>query len=67
MEKEFDDEVFTPVLNVDLKIPSDILNVKLLSEIEELKPFGMGNEQPLFLTENFVIVNSDIIGKDKHT
>ena len=65
MEKEFDDEVFTPFLNVDLKIPSDILNVKLLGEIDRLKPFGMGNEQPLFLTENFVIVNSDIIGKDK--
>ena len=65
IEKEFDEEIFTPVLKVDLKIPSDILNVSLLDEIDKLKPFGMGNEQPLFLTENFVIVNSDIIGKDR--
>ena len=65
IEKEFDDNIFVPVLNIDLKIPSDILNVKLLDEIDKLKPFGMGNEQPLFLTVNFVIVNSDIIGKDK--
>ncbi|HPD73802.1 MAG TPA: single-stranded-DNA-specific exonuclease RecJ [Patescibacteria group bacterium] len=65
IEKEFDDDIFVPVLNIDLKIPSDILNVKILDEIDKLKPFGMGNEQPLFLTENFVIVNSDIIGKDK--
>lgn len=65
IENEFDDEIFTPVLNIDLKIPAEILNVKILDEIDKLKPFGMGNEQPLFLTENFVIVNSDIIGKDK--
>jgi len=65
IEKEFDDDIFVPVLNIDLKIPSDILNVKILDDIDKLKPFGMGNEQPLFLTENFVIVNSDIIGKDK--
>ena len=65
IEKEFDDEIFVPVLNIDLKIPSDILNVKILDEIDKLKPFGMGNEQPLFLTENFVIVNCDIIGKDR--
>lgn len=65
IDKEFDDDIFTPVIKVDLKIPSNVLNVKILDEIDKLKPFGMGNEQPLFLTENFVIVNSDIIGKDK--
>jgi len=65
IENEFDDEIFIPVLNIDLKIPSDILHVKILDEIDKLKPFGIGNEQPLFLTENFVIVSCDIIGKDK--
>jgi single-stranded-DNA-specific exonuclease len=64
-ESRIDDKFLTPTLNIDMKIPTGIINEKLLSEIEKMKPFGIGNEQPLFVSENLGIVNSDIIGKDK--
>lgn len=65
IEKEFGEDIFVPVLNIDLKIPGKDVNLELLGEIEKLKPFGMGNEQPLFLSENLGVVNCDIIGKDR--
>lgn len=65
IEKEFNEDIFVPVLNVDLKIPASVVNTSLLDEIDKLKPFGMGNEQPIFLSENLTVVNCDIIGKDR--
>ncbi|MBW6441426.1 single-stranded-DNA-specific exonuclease RecJ [Patescibacteria group bacterium] len=65
IEKEFDEDVFVPVLNIDLKIPSEIINIKILDEIDKLKPFGMGNDQPILLSEGLGVVSCDIIGKDK--
>lgn len=64
IEKKFDNDVFNPVLDIDLKIPSDIIGVNLLEEIEKMEPFGMGNEQPVFLSEGLGIVSCDVIGKD---
>ncbi|MFH1899062.1 MAG: single-stranded-DNA-specific exonuclease RecJ [Patescibacteria group bacterium] len=64
-ESKIEERFLTPTLNVDMKIPTDIINEKLLNEIERMEPFGIGNEQPLFVSEAFGIVNSDIIGKDK--
>ena len=64
IEKKFDNDVFNPVLDIDLKIPSDIVSVNLLEEIEKMEPFGMGNEQPVFLSEGLGVVSCDVIGKD---
>lgn len=64
-ESKIDEKFLTPTLNVDMKIPVGIINEKLLNEIEKMKPFGIGNEQPLFVSEDLGIVNADIIGKDK--
>jgi single-stranded-DNA-specific exonuclease len=49
-----------------MKIPADIINERLLTEIEKMKPFGIGNEQPLFVSEDFGLVNVDVIGKDRN-
>jgi len=64
IKKKFDNDVFNPVLDIDLKIPSDIVSVNLLEEIEKMEPFGMGNEQPVFLSEGLGVVSCDVIGKD---
>lgn len=65
IEKKFDSDVFNPVLDIDLKISSDIISVNLLEEIEKMEPFGMGNEQPVFLSEGLGVVSCDVIGKDR--
>ena len=65
IEKEFKDDIFVPILDIDLKIPASAVTTNLLDEIDKLKPFGMGNEQPVFLSENLGVVGADIIGKDR--
>lgn len=64
-ESKIDDKFLTPTINIDMKIPANIINERLLNEIEKMKPFGIGNEQPLFVSEDLGIVNADVIGKDK--
>jgi len=65
VEKEFKDEIFIPILDVDIEVPVEIITTDILDKIDGLKPFGMGNPQPLFLTKGLGIVSCDIIGKDK--
>ena len=65
ISKEFNDEVFVPVLNIDLEVPGKFVDVNFLENIDKLKPFGTGNEQPVFLSREMGVVNVDIIGKNK--
>lgn len=65
ISKEFNDEVFVPVLNIDLEVPGKFVDVNFLENIDKLKPFGTGNEQPVFLSREMGVVNVDVIGKNK--
>jgi single-stranded-DNA-specific exonuclease len=65
IDKEYKDEIFIPVLDIDLEIPAGIIITELLDKIDELRPFGMGNPQPVFLTKDLGIVSADIIGRDR--
>ncbi len=55
------------VLNIDLELPSQLINFKTLETVQKLKPFGMANPEPTFLTKSMRIESLRIIGKDgKH-
>ncbi len=55
------------VLNIDLEIPSDFISFKTYDLISKLKPFGMANPEPTFITKNLRVEALKIIGKDgKH-
>ena len=55
------------VLNIDLEISSDFINLKTYDLIQKLKPFGMANPEPTFLTKNLIVESLKVIGKDgKH-
>lgn len=55
------------VLNIDLEIPSSFINFKTYDLISKLKPFGMANPEPTFITKNLKVESLKIIGKDgKH-
>jgi len=47
-----------PVVDVDMEVPLSGLDDSLLSEIEKLAPFGNGNPQPLFLSNNLKLKGS---------
>ncbi len=64
-EKNINDKDLVPSINVDLNIPANIINQNLVDSIDKLKPFGLGNEQPVFLTEGLGVSSCDIIGKDR--
>jgi single-stranded-DNA-specific exonuclease len=65
ISKKFDDEIFMPVLDIDLEVPGKFVDLEFLENIDKLKPFGMSNEQPVFLSRDMGVFNVDIIGKNK--
>lgn len=52
-EKNVVKEVDTnPVLNIDCEIHPDDINETLMKFLDQMEPFGAGNEQPIFLIRN---------------
>lgn len=44
-------DLLIPKLDIDMKVKSDKIDLKLLDEMEKLKPFGAKNKSPLFLVK----------------
>ena len=66
-EKYIKDEHLIRTLNVDLKIPLEMANLELIDKIEDLEPFGLGNEEPIFCSDNVNIAAVDKVGReDQH-
>ena len=65
IEEIVTDELLTPSIYIDLKIPLNIIDSDFMQEVNKLKPFGMGNAEPLFLSENVGIANMNVVGKDQ--
>jgi single-stranded-DNA-specific exonuclease len=57
--------VWLPKIKLDAYINSDEINLKLASEIEKLEPFGAGNPQPIFATNNMMITGYKWVGKSE--
>jgi len=48
-------EQLTPVLEVDAELDFSAIDLSLARELEALKPFGIGNPEPLFMTRSVEI------------
>ena len=48
------------------KINFNVINDRLINNINKLQPFGNSNEEPLFCTENVFIKSSKIVGVNKN-
>lgn len=57
-------DLLVPEIKIDLSIPLNLITLNLLDEVDKLKPFGLGNEQPVFVTEGLIITDISKIGKD---
>jgi len=52
-EKNFiKDKDANPILNIDCEINAEDINESLMKFMDQMEPFGVGNEQPLFLVRN---------------
>jgi single-stranded-DNA-specific exonuclease len=65
--KFIDDEMLEKVLNITAELTDDNINAGFVREIEKCKPFGYGNESPVFVFKNLKVINISLVGKEaKH-
>ncbi|MBU2576347.1 MAG: single-stranded-DNA-specific exonuclease RecJ [Nanoarchaeota archaeon] len=55
-----------PHLNIDARLNLDQINFKLIEEVHQLFPYGMGNPRPTFSTNNLRLMDEPKILKEKH-
>ena len=66
-EKSLSKKDLIPTLKIDAKIDLDKINEETMGIINQFEPFGIGNPEPTFLTENLEVVDSRTVGVDgKH-
>jgi single-stranded-DNA-specific exonuclease len=54
---------FIPKVRIDCELDFDTVSPRLIDEIESLKPFGTGNDEPLFMARNVKVSSSKIVGQ----
>ena len=64
MNNNMSEDIFVPILSIDAEIPLTFADSAFLSDINKLKPFGMGNNEPLFLSRNVGIASLNTVGKE---
>jgi single-stranded-DNA-specific exonuclease len=60
------DDMLSKKLKIDMELEFDQLTPKLYETLKEGEPFGIGNPQPVFMTQDVEVVDSRIIGKEKN-
>lgn len=59
------DEFLEPVLDVDLGIPLEIVDANFARKLEKMKPFGIGNKNPVFASFGVGVVGIDVVGRNQ--
>ena len=52
---------------IDAEVGTDEINFELIDDVEKLKPFGQGNDEPLFVIRDLIVREKRTIGTgNKH-
>ena len=65
-EELIQDSMLIPVLQIDMKLPLDTVTLELAKELNKLKPFGIGNNEPVFMSENVGVAAVNYVGKEQN-
>ena len=66
-QKVIGDDLLIPSIDVDMNIPIELVDLAFANELYRLKPFGIGNREPVFLSEGLGVSSLDVVGRDgKH-
>lgn len=61
------EEILAPVIEIETKLDSKDITYQTLEQIRQFEPYGMGNPQPIFLTENMQVEDIRTVGEsNKH-
>ncbi len=63
-DKHVAEEHLVRSLNIDLEIPIELVDVNLYKTISTLEPYGLGNEEPIFVSKNITVSGVDRVGRD---
>jgi single-stranded-DNA-specific exonuclease len=60
------EEDLIPKIYIDMQLPFEYINYKLINEIKILEPYGKGNSKPLFGEKNIRIKKGSLLGAKKN-
>lgn len=59
------DTLLKKTINIDMELKFSDIDEELYKTINQLSPFGMANEKPIFLSKSVVVDNLQFLGKDR--
>ncbi len=59
-------ESITPTLNCDAHLPLDQVTLELYAAVERLQPYGMDNEEPVFVARDVLVRGEVRVLKERH-
>lgn len=62
----FSDDFFDKRLQIDMALPTELINLDTVKTLARLEPYGLGNEKPLFATFKLGVSKIDYIGQQKN-
>ncbi len=66
VSQQITEELLTPRISVDHEVNFDRLNYKFYKILKQMAPFGPGNMDPVFVSENVYVAKTPRIIKEKH-
>lgn len=66
LKKQLQGKKLEPELSIDAQAAPQYLNTSLENVLEGLAPFGKGNSEPLFLTQNLEVTSKKRVGSNKN-
>lgn len=63
---ELSEDDFVPRIWIDVPMPFEYVNEKIVQELKNLEPFGQGNEKPMFAQKGLMIKNLRVLGKNRN-
>ncbi|WP_224962274.1 single-stranded-DNA-specific exonuclease RecJ [Geomonas subterranea] len=60
-QEALDADALTPTLAYDLELGSGEITAELVRQLEQMKPFGMGNPEPLFVLKGAEVLESRVL------